>query len=145
MLQNQIKFWEIHLINNLNGSDEGYFLSLKLFHNILNLVCVDNVNTYVHNTVMENKNADINIHLRAKTHDRELIDQAANLIGANRSQFMMASALKEAKNVLLDQTTIYADNQTFQKVLDWMDTKPTKSEQEGMKNLMQTKPPWQHD
>jgi uncharacterized protein (DUF1778 family) len=29
--------------------------------------------------------------------------------GANRSQFMLASALTEAKNILLDQTTVYLD------------------------------------
>ena len=53
--------------------------------------------------------ADINIHLRARPQDREIIDQAAELVGSNRSQFMLASALKEAKNILLDQSTIYMD------------------------------------
>ena len=53
--------------------------------------------------------AEMNIHLRARAQDRELIDQAAELVGANRSQFMLASALKEAKNVLLDQSTLFAD------------------------------------
>jgi uncharacterized protein (DUF1778 family) len=41
--------------------------------------------------------AEVNIHLRARTHDKLLIDQAVELLGLNRSQFMMASALKEAK------------------------------------------------
>ena len=35
--------------------------------------------------------AEVNIHLRARMLDRALIDQAAELIGANRSQFMMTS------------------------------------------------------
>jgi uncharacterized protein (DUF1778 family) len=56
---------------------------------------------------------------------------------------MMASALKEAKTVLLDQTTIYADAQTFQKVMDWMDTAPTRAETAGMKRIQQSKAPWQ--
>ncbi|MGO9673309.1 MAG: DUF1778 domain-containing protein [Methylocella sp.] len=38
--------------------------------------------------------AEVNIHLRARARDRNLIDQAAELVGANRSQFMLASALK---------------------------------------------------
>ena len=59
--------------------------------------------------------AEVNIHLRARAQDRMLIDQAAELVGANRSQFMMASALKEAKNILLDQSTLFADANTFQK------------------------------
>ena len=75
--------------------------------------------------------AEVNIHLRARARDRAIIDQAAELVGANRSQFMMASALKEAKNVLLDQTTIHADAKAFQKVMDWMDSAATPAETVG--------------
>jgi uncharacterized protein (DUF1778 family) len=89
--------------------------------------------------------AEVNIHLRARTQDREIIDQAAELVGANRSQFMLASALKEAKNILLDQTTLYADAKTFQKLMDWMDAPATQSEAAGMKRLLQAKTPWQRD
>jgi uncharacterized protein (DUF1778 family) len=86
--------------------------------------------------------AEVNIHLRARTQDKKLIDQAAELVGANRSQFMMASALKEAKNILLDQSTIYADAVTFQKVMDWMDAAATPEEAAGMKRILQSKAPW---
>ena len=89
--------------------------------------------------------AEVNIHLRARLGDRALIDQAAELVGANRSQFMMVSALKEAKNVLLDQSTIYADAKSFQKVMDWMDSGATPAETAGMKRLLQAKTPWQRD
>ena len=89
--------------------------------------------------------AEVNIHLRARTQDRMLIDQAAELVGSNRSQFMMASALKEAKNILLDQSTIYADAKTFQKIMDWMDTPATPTEAAGMKRILQAKMPWQSD
>ena len=89
--------------------------------------------------------AEINIHLRARAEDKNIIDQAASLIGANRSQFMMASALKEAKNVLLDQSTIYADAKAFQKVMDWMDAAATPDEASGMKRILQAKVPWQSD
>jgi uncharacterized protein (DUF1778 family) len=86
--------------------------------------------------------AEVNIHLRARTQDKALIDQAAELVGANRSQFMLASALKEAKNVLLDQSTLYADAKTFQKVMEWMDKPATRSEAAGMKRILQAKTPW---
>lgn len=89
--------------------------------------------------------AEVNIHLRARAQDKSLIDQAAELVGANRSQFMMASALKEAKNVLLDQTTIFADARAFQKVLDWMDAPATPREAAGMKRLLASKAPWTRD
>ena len=88
--------------------------------------------------------AEINIHLRAKAQDRALIDRAADLVGANRSQFMLASALKEAKNVLMDQTTILADERAFQAVMDWMDAAPSRTETEGMARVLQAKPLWRH-
>ena len=87
--------------------------------------------------------AEVNIHLRARAQDKSLIDQAAELVGANRSQFMMASALKEAKNILLDQSTLYTDAKAFQKVMDWMDAPATHSETAGMTRILQAKAPWQ--
>lgn len=89
--------------------------------------------------------AEVNIHLRARSQDRAIIDQAAELVGANRSQFMLASALKEAKNVLLDQSTIYSDAKTFQKIMDWMDSAATPAETAGMKRILQSRPVWQSD
>ena len=86
--------------------------------------------------------AEVNIHLRARERDRALIDQAAELVGANRSQFMLASALKEAKNVLLDQSTIYADAVTFQKIMDWLDQPTTRAETVGIQRLLHAKTPW---
>ncbi len=93
----------------------------------------------------EHAPAEVNIHLRAKAHDRLLIDQAAELLGSNRSQFMMASALKEAKSVILDQTSIYVDNKAFQEILDWLDTPATGEQIEGMSRLKAAKLPWSHE
>jgi uncharacterized protein (DUF1778 family) len=87
--------------------------------------------------------ADINIHLRARAEDKNLIDQAAELVGSNRSQFMMASALKEAKNVLLDQTTVFANARQFQKILAWMDDEASADEAAGMQRLLTAKTLWQ--
>lgn len=86
--------------------------------------------------------AEVNIHLRARAQDRLLIDQAAELLGANRSQFMLASALKEAKSILLDQTTIYADNKAFTQILDGLDKEATAKQIQGMNRLLATKTPW---
>jgi uncharacterized protein (DUF1778 family) len=87
--------------------------------------------------------AEVNIHLRARPQDRKLIDRAAELAGVNRSQFMLASALKEAKNILLDQSAIHADAKAFQKIMDWMDAAATPTETAGMKRILQSKAPWQ--
>lgn len=95
--------------------------------------------------VASSPTAEVNIHLRARAQDREIIDQAAELVGANRSQFMLASALKAAKDVLLDQTSVFVDAKAFQKVMDWMDAEATPSEIAGMKRLLEAKPPWAGD
>jgi uncharacterized protein (DUF1778 family) len=58
---------------------------------------------------------------------------------------MLASALKEAKSILLDQTTIFADARTLQKLLDWMDTPATDQESAGMKWPRRAKAPWRRD
>lgn len=87
--------------------------------------------------------AEINIHLRARPQDRSLIDQAAEIVGSNRSQFMLASALKEAKNVLLDQTSFYAEAKAFQSIMDWLDAEPADDDVAGMKRLLEAKAPWQ--
>lgn len=89
--------------------------------------------------------ADVTIHLRATAADRDFIDRVAGMVGSNRSQFMLSSALKEARNVLLDRTTIDLDNARFQEVLAWMDAEPAAEEAAGMRRLMSRKPAWQDE
>jgi len=76
------------------------------------------------------------IHLRTSVWNRTLIDQAAALAGISRSQFILASALREARNALLNQTTIRADAAAFQKILLWLDNEPGEEEMAGMKRLL---------
>jgi uncharacterized protein (DUF1778 family) len=86
--------------------------------------------------------AEVNIHLRARVRDRDLIDRAAELAGTNRSHFMLASALKEAKTLLLDQATIQVDRAAFNKILAWMDAEPSADEVAGIKRFIGRKPDW---
>jgi uncharacterized protein (DUF1778 family) len=79
--------------------------------------------------------AEANIHLRARSADRDLIDQAAALTGANRSQFMLASSIEKAKSVLLDQTTLLADAASFQAILATLDASATAEQEAGMQRL----------
>ena len=89
--------------------------------------------------------SEVNIHLRARSGDRDLIDRAASIAGTNRSQFMLASALREATNVLLDQTMIRLDEDEFQRVLEWMEAPPSEAEVQGMKRLKAAKGKWAND
>ena len=90
----------------------------------------------------EHLSSEVNIHLRARAYDRELIDRAAELLGSNRSQFMLSSALKEAKNVILDQSAFHVDNQTFNQILELFDTDATQEQLDGMKQLLSIQAPW---
>jgi uncharacterized protein (DUF1778 family) len=79
--------------------------------------------------------SDVHIHLRARAQDRALIDQAAELSGLNRSQFMLDASLRDAKAVLADQTTVLADQKAFQAILAWMDSPATETERAGMQRI----------
>ncbi len=94
---------------------------------------------------MQSTTAEVNIHIRARVHDKLLIDKAVELLGSNRSQFMMASALEAAKNVILDQTSIYVDSQAFQAVLDLLEAPASQEQLDGMKRLSSAKAPWPNE
>ncbi|MCD2174470.1 type II toxin-antitoxin system TacA family antitoxin [Rhizobium sp. C4] len=109
--------------------------------------CVDDVNTghYLSRMTRNANIAEVNIHLRARAEDRALIDSAAELVGANRSQFMLSSAIKEAKAVLLDQTSILVDDAGFRRTLEWLDAPQSAEERAGMKRLLAAELPWSRD
>ena len=94
---------------------------------------------------MQPTTALVNIHIRARADDKLLIDKAVELLGTNRSQFMMTSALNKAKNVILDQTSIYVDNKAFQAVLDLLETPAPQEQLEGMQRLSSAQATWTHE
>ncbi|NBX05980.1 MAG: DUF1778 domain-containing protein [Betaproteobacteria bacterium] len=57
---------------------------------------------------------DAAINLRALPQQRKLIDQAAQLLGKNRSDFMLEAACDKAQSVLLDQVFFNLDDEKFQ-------------------------------
>jgi uncharacterized protein (DUF1778 family) len=91
---------------------------------------------------MKSETADIHIHLRAREEQREIIDQAAEASGVNRSQFIMAATVKEAQNVLLDRCMISVDNKSFNEILNWLDNPKTDAERAGVTRLREAKLPW---
>lgn len=53
------------------------------------------------------------INLRALPEQRDLIDEAASLLGKNRSDFMLEVACERAQAILLDQVFFQLDNEKF--------------------------------
>ena len=83
---------------------------------------------------------DTPINLRALPAQRDLIDQAANLLGKNRSDFMLEAACERAQSVLLDQVFFKLDTDKFQQFMAVLDAPP--SANPGLARLMSVKAPW---
>ena len=80
------------------------------------------------------------INLRALPEQRDLIDQAADLLGKNRSDFMLEAACDRAQSVLLDQVFFRLDDEKFKQFTALLDAPP--STNEGLERLMAVRPPW---
>lgn len=83
---------------------------------------------------------DAPINLRALPEQRDLIDQAATLLGKNRSDFMLEAACERAQSVLLDQVFFNLDTDKFQQFIAILDAPP--SANPGLARLMSVKAPW---
>ena len=83
---------------------------------------------------------DAAINLRARPEQRELIDQAAQLLGKNRSDFMLEAACDKAQSVLLDQVFFKLDTGKFRQFTKLLDAPPTRNL--GLERLLAVKAPW---
>lgn len=83
---------------------------------------------------------DASINLRAHTEQRDLIDQAARLLGKNRSDFMLEAACEKAQGVMLDQVFFALNAQVFQRFCEMLDAPPAANP--GLERLLATKAPW---
>ena len=86
---------------------------------------------------------DAAINLRARPEQRDLIDEAAQVLGKNRSDFMLEAACDRAQSVLLDQVFFKLDAGRFRQFMRQLDA--TSAPNAGMKRLMAIEPPWKTD
>lgn len=86
---------------------------------------------------------DAAINLRARPEQRDLIDQAAQVLGKNRSDFMLEAACERAQSVLLDQVFFKLDAERFRHFVRNLDAPVAPNV--GMKRLMAIKSPWGTD
>lgn len=80
------------------------------------------------------------INIRVLPEQRDLIDQAAVLLGKNRSDFMLEASCERAQQVLLDQVFFALDNEKLQQFTALLDT-PVASNV-GLERLMAVEAPW---
>lgn len=83
------------------------------------------------------------INLRALPEQRDLIDHAANLLGKNRSDFMLETACERAQAVVLDQVFFNLDADKFEQFQAMLDA--PLQENEGLNRLMLVKPVWKDE
>jgi uncharacterized protein (DUF1778 family) len=83
---------------------------------------------------------DASINLRAHAEQRDLIDKAAQLLGKNRSDFMLEAACEKAQAVMLDQVFFALNVQDFQRFHQLLDARPEANP--GLARLLATRAPW---
>ena len=83
---------------------------------------------------------DAAINIRALPEQRDLIDQAAQSLGQNRSDFMLEAACTRAQAVLLDQVFFRLDDQAYKEFMAMLDAPPGPNA--GLDRLMAVKAPW---
>jgi uncharacterized protein (DUF1778 family) len=83
---------------------------------------------------------DAAINLRALAEQRDLIDHAAQLLGKNRSDFMLEAACDKAQSVVLDQVFFSLDDARFRKFTQLLDAPPAHNP--GLDRLMAVQAPW---
>lgn len=83
---------------------------------------------------------DAAINLRARPEQRDLIDQAAELLGKNRSDFMLEAACDRAQSVLLDQVLFNLDEEKYRRFTAMLDTPIEQNA--GLDRLLTVKAPW---
>lgn len=87
--------------------------------------------------------SDTTIQLRASKLDRDLIDRAAEVAGLNRTQFMLKAALRDAKDVILDQSALFVSTETFTEIIDQLDNPTPVSA--ALEKTLTAKSPWDRD
>ncbi len=81
------------------------------------------------------------INLRMPTAIRDLIDNAADVLGKTRTAFIIESSRKHAIDVLLDQRLFTLSEHQYDAFLKALDEPPAPNEK--LKRLMASKSPWE--
>jgi uncharacterized protein (DUF1778 family) len=80
------------------------------------------------------------INLRIETQTRQLIDDAAAILGKTRTEFMIESARRQAIDVLLDQRLFVLDAERYDAFVRALDNPPAPGPK--LRSLMRRVPAW---
>ncbi|TSD90642.1 DUF1778 domain-containing protein [Mycobacterium sp. KBS0706] len=85
--------------------------------------------------------AKASINLRIERQTRQLIDDAAAVLGKTRTEFMIESARKVAIDVLLDQRLFALDPQRYDAFVHALDNPPAPGSK--LRSLLRRVPAWE--
>ena len=93
--------------------------------------------------VAERSSADAkgSINLRIEANTRQLIDEAAAILGKTRTEFMIESARRQAIDVLLNQRLFALDSKRFDAFMHMLDNPPAPGPK--LRSLLRRVPAWQ--
>ncbi len=80
------------------------------------------------------------LNIRIKPEMRCLIDRAAELLGKNRTDFVLDAARHAAENALLDRTRIVVSPKAYTEFLARLDAPPQPNKR--LRRTMQSRAPW---
>jgi uncharacterized protein (DUF1778 family) len=81
------------------------------------------------------------INLRIEADTRQLIDDAAAILGKTRTEFMIESARRQAIDVLLDQRLFVLDSERYDAFMHALDNPPAPGPK--LRSLLRQTPGWQ--
>ncbi|HSZ11309.1 MAG TPA: DUF1778 domain-containing protein [Rhizomicrobium sp.] len=81
------------------------------------------------------------VNLRVPLAVRDLIDNAATMLGKTRTAFMIESSRKEAIDVMLDQRLFTLDGKQFDAFAKALDETPASNAK--LRRLMSSQSPWE--
>ncbi len=81
------------------------------------------------------------INLRIESNTRQLIDDAAAVLGKTRTEFMIDSARRQAIDVLLDQRLFSLDSDRYDAFMRALDNPPAPGPK--LRSLLRRIPAWQ--
>lgn len=94
-------------------------------------------------TLSDDAATKASINLRIDARSRKMIDDAAQVLGKTRTEFMVETARRQAIDVLLDRRLIELEGPEFDSFAAALDTPPAPGPK--LQALMSRKPAWDAD
>lgn len=83
------------------------------------------------------------LNLRIKADLRNLIDQAADLTGKNRTDFVLDAARQAAETAMLDRTLLPLNQKAYAAFVERLDAPPRQNAR--LRKSLATPAPWEQD